>query len=184
MKIDVGKLKQDMGQLFSIVVGLHRLMEERGGDIRNLRKEFHENFAKSSHNLEALRSSMRYTVKVLVTAVTNDRELTKKLCVAVELLESEEGQNRRGRQEASINRPPPTQNDLEADQVSVARPRGVAVPRRFFHEASKPPVPAVLLVPLPQCPSLSLCAPARLMPIAAPALPLNPHPVRGGLGSV
>ena len=31
VKTEVGKLKQDMGQLFPIVVGLHRLMEERGG---------------------------------------------------------------------------------------------------------------------------------------------------------
>ena len=66
---------------------------EGGGDIRNLRKEFQENFAEGSDNLEALRSSMGDTVKVLVTAVTNDRELTKKLCVAVERFESEEGQN-------------------------------------------------------------------------------------------
>ena len=44
VKMDVGKLRQDMGQLFPIVVGLHRLMEERGEGIRNLRKEFHENF--------------------------------------------------------------------------------------------------------------------------------------------
>ena len=93
VKTEVGKLKQDMGQLFPIVVGLHRLVEGKGGDIRNLRKEFHENFAKGSDNLEALRSSMGDTVNVLVTAVTNDRELTKKLCVAVERLESEEGQN-------------------------------------------------------------------------------------------
>ena len=71
VKTDVGKLKQDMGQLFPSVVGLHRLMEERGRDIRNLRKEFHENFAKGSDNLEALRSSMGDTVKFLVTAVTN-----------------------------------------------------------------------------------------------------------------
>ena len=177
MKTEVGKLKQDMGQLFPIVVGLHRLMEERGGDIRNLGKEFHENFAKGSDNLEALRSSMGDTVKVLVTAVTNDRELRKKLCVAVERLESEEGLNRRGRQDVSLERPPPTQNDSVADQVSVAQPRGVAVPRRLFPEASKPPVPAVPPVPLPQCPSLSLCAPARLMPIAAPAPLLNPQPV-------
>ena len=122
------------------------------------------------------------TVKVLVTAVTNDRELTKKLCLAVERLESGEGQNRRGRQDASINGPPPTQNDSVVDQVSVAQPRGVAVPRRLFPEASKTPVPAVLAGPLLQCPSPSLCAPARLMPIAAPVPLLNPHPVRGWVG--
>ena len=68
MKRDVGKLKQDMGHFFPIVVGLHRLMEEKGGDIRNLRKEFHENFAKGSDNLEALRSNMGDTVKVLSEA--------------------------------------------------------------------------------------------------------------------
>ena len=33
--------------------------------------------------MEAVRSSMGDTVKVLVTAVTNDRELTRRLCVAV-----------------------------------------------------------------------------------------------------
>ena len=71
-------------------------VEEKGGGIRNLRKEFHEKFAKGSDNLEAFRSSMGDTVKVLVTAVTNDRELTKKLCVAVERLESGQCQNREG----------------------------------------------------------------------------------------
>ena len=109
-------------------MGLHRLAEERGGGIKNLRKEFQENFAKGSDNLEALRISMGDTVKVLVTAVSNDRELTKKLCGAVERLDSQEGQNREGRRDVSKNRPPPTQNDSEADQVSVARPRGVTVP--------------------------------------------------------
>ena len=73
MKTEVGKLKQDIGKRFLIVVGLPRLVEENGGDIRNLRKEFHENFVKGS-DLEALRSSMGDTVKVPVTAVTNDRE--------------------------------------------------------------------------------------------------------------
>ena len=31
VKTDVVKQKQDMGQLFPIVVGLHRLVEEKGG---------------------------------------------------------------------------------------------------------------------------------------------------------
>ena len=71
------------------------------------------------------------TVKVLVTAVTNDRELTKKLCVAVERLESEEGQNRRGRQDASINRPPPYPERLSGGP-SV---RGLAAGSRSPEEA-------------------------------------------------
>ena len=120
--------------------------------------------------MEALRSSMGDTVKVLVTAVTNDRELTKKLCVAVQRLEAEEGLNRRGIRDASIDRPPPTQNDSVEDQVSVSQPCGVAFPRRLFPEASKTPVPAVLPVPLLQC---ALRLPCVQLRDSCPSQPLS-----------